>query len=140
MTHVPSSRSPWLAALFFLLMASPIVAQAGGEAAGPRSVDDGVYTQEQAERGETAFRQNCASCHTAGEFTGEMFIGRWATVGSLFDLVSATMPQDFPGGLRAEQYADVLAYVLSQNEFPAGSVELPGETSRLGTIRIQPPR
>jgi hypothetical protein len=35
-----------------------------------------------------------------------------------------------------QQYADVVAFMLRANNFPAGKIELPRETVPLGRIRI----
>lgn len=112
-----------------------------------RSVWDGVYTEEQAQRGETLSRKECANCHgvglTGGEaappLSGDAFLSNWngLTVGDLFDRIRKTMPQDNPGRLSREQDADVLAYVLSLNRFPAGKAELDHRSEVLKQIRIE---
>ena len=119
-----------------LLTAAPLAAQ---NAPAQRSAADGVYTQAQADRGETAFRATCASCHVLSDFTGPNFLKRWSNVGSLFETISTTMPQDFPGGLTAQQYADVVAYFLRRNSFPTGPDELPKEKAPLSAIVIPQP-
>ena len=48
------------------------------------------------------------------------------------------MPADRPGGLNRERYADILAYVLSVNQFPAGKTELEHQSEVLKQIRIEP--
>ena len=138
---------PWTAGALLLVGAAclpqaalPLSGQSAEAPPPARSVADGVYSDEQAARGEATFQQNCAACHTPSEFRGDAFVSRWATLGSLFELVSTTMPQDFPGGLSAEQYADVLAAFLRANEFPAGAEDLPADAEALGAIRIQPRR
>jgi mono/diheme cytochrome c family protein len=118
--------------------ALPAAAQ-GGEAPARRSAADGVYTAAQSQRGEATFRSVCAACHTLGDFTGEVFLKRWASVGMLFETVATTMPQDLPGGLSAQQYAELIAYILNRNNFPAGSAELPGEVAPLNAILVLPP-
>ncbi|MBI4521343.1 MAG: cytochrome c [Gemmatimonadetes bacterium] len=125
-------------AISMLLGAAPLSAQA---AADMRSVRDGVYTDAQSDRGEAAFRRNCASCHTLDEFTGLGFMRQWMDrpVFDLFDLVRNTMPQDFPGLLTARQYADIVAFFLKQNGLPAGESELPATRVSLAVIVIQPP-
>jgi mono/diheme cytochrome c family protein len=135
---VPHVR--WALLALLVLLTAPLGAQSSPGSTPRRSVADGVFTQEQAQRGETTFRSTCAACHTLGDFTGEVFLKRWSTVGSLFEVVSTTMPQDLPGTLSAQQYAELLAYILSRNNFPAGSTELPGEVERLNAIAILPPR
>jgi len=111
-----------------------------------RSVWDGVYTEEQSKRGERAYADSCANCHTAGltgsqvvpALVGVDFLTKWngAMVGELFELVRATMPQDGPGSLSPAQYADVIAFMLNKNKFPGGKTELPADLDGLKTIRI----
>src|SRR5229473_1932633 len=74
-----------------------------------RSVWDGVYTEEQAKRGEELYRKECASCHGdtlvggggAAPLTGGAFLSNWngLTVGDLFDRIRKTMPQGALGKL-----------------------------------------
>src|ERR1035437_7106449 len=95
-----------------------------------RSGWDVVYTKEQALRGQTAYREECAKCHSenlgGGEgspaLVGSEFLKNWngKTVGDLLDRIVKTMPADDPGNLARRQYADITAYVLNSNEFPAG--------------------
>ena len=112
-----------------------------------RSVWDGVYTDEQAKRGEPVYRKECAPCHgaslTGGEsappLTGGTFLSNWngLTLGDLFDRIRKTMPQNAPGKLTRQQNADVLAYALSVNKFPAGKAELSRQTEFLREIRFE---
>ena len=112
-----------------------------------RSVWDGVYTEEQAERGETIYRKECAACHgdilTGGEsappLTGGAFLANWngLTMGDLFDRIRKTMPQSAPGRLTRQQDADILAFMLSVNKFPAGKTELYRQSEMLKEIRFE---
>ena len=112
-----------------------------------RSVWEGVYTEEQAKRGEGVYRKECASCHGdtlvggggAAPLTGGTFLSNWngLTLGDLFDRIRKTMPQGTPGKLSKQQNADVLAYVLSFNKFPAGKTELSRQTEFLKEIRFE---
>jgi S-disulfanyl-L-cysteine oxidoreductase SoxD len=114
---------------------------------GSRSVWDGVFTEKQAKRGQPLFNQYCASCHgdalTGGDatppLTGGDFLANWngLTVGDLFERIRRTMPQNDPGRLSRQQDADVLAYILSVNEFPPGQAELPHDTQLLKQIRFE---
>jgi S-disulfanyl-L-cysteine oxidoreductase SoxD len=45
------------------------------------------------------------------------------------------MPQDRPGSLSAEEYADVVAYILRLNGRPAGERELPADAALLARMR-----
>ena len=110
----------------------------------PRSVWDGVYTLAQAKRG--ALKSGlCTSCHgdgfdggTAPQLVGPDFLARWErrSVGDLFDLIRLTMPDDEPGGLPREQYADLVAYILAVNKFPTGATEISTSIEPLKQIQI----
>ncbi|HEY7448347.1 MAG TPA: c-type cytochrome [Vicinamibacterales bacterium] len=113
-----------------------------------RSVWDGVYTQEQATRGALSSGL-CTQCHgdsfqgdPAPPLTGPDFLTKWdgRTVGDLFELIRQTMPDDDPGALSREQYADLLAYILSLNKFPSGSTELATDAKPLNEIRFEAKR
>ena len=96
----------------------------------PRTIVDRVYSVAQAERGEQRFKVSCSSCHTPSSFGGGTFAERWdgQTMADVFDYVSNAMPENDPGGLKKEEYADVLAYILRINAYPAGNDELPVDT------------
>ena len=47
------------------------------------------------------------------------------------------MPQDSPGRLSRQQYADIVARILNANEFPAGESELGTDVAVLKQILIQ---
>jgi mono/diheme cytochrome c family protein len=112
-----------------------------------RSVWDGVYTQEQAERGHSLYTRHCTSCHgdelAGGDvpppLAGSGFLANWngLTVGDLFERIRRSMPQDDPGRLSRQQNADVVAFIFSFNKFPAGKTELPHVTELLKQIRIE---
>lgn len=79
------------------------------------------FTEEQAEAGQSAYESNCAGCH--GEEAVESLAG-YPNAGSFYGFISSQMPADNPGGLAPETYADIIAYLLSANGFPAGEEEL----------------
>ncbi|MEO7998828.1 MAG: c-type cytochrome [Gemmatimonadaceae bacterium] len=109
-----------------------------------RTTWDSVYTAEQAGRGETTYAKTCSRCHQAAlggadeapALTGSAFMGSWngQTLQSLHDRVRTTMPTDTPGTYSRQDIADVLAYMLKFNQFPAGSVELPSGDEELKAI------
>ena len=137
------------AAIFVLAMiALPLrLLRAQAPAAESRSVWDGVYTEDQAKRGETIYQKECAACHgavlTGGEsappLTGGPFLANWngLTMGDLFDRIRKTMPQTNPGRLTRQQDADILAFMLSVNKFPAGKTELYRQSEMLKEIRFE---
>jgi mono/diheme cytochrome c family protein len=110
------------------------------------SVWDGVYTSDQAKRGQALYNQHCAHCHGDTLAGGEMapplaggnFLSNWngLSVGALFERTRISMPQDKPGKLSREVNADIMAYLLSMNQFPAGQAELPKATEVLNDIMI----
>jgi mono/diheme cytochrome c family protein len=124
-----------------LVLAGAALAQEAG-----KSVWQGIYTVEQADRGAGVYAQRCGACHGAAlNGTGEAppliggeFVSHWdtMTVGDLYDRVRTTMPQNDPQSLTREEYADVLAFLLKNNGFPAGSQPLDRRSEVLATIGI----
>jgi mono/diheme cytochrome c family protein len=112
-----------------------------------RSVWDGVFTEEQAKRGETRYQEVCASCHgdsleggeSAPPLAGVAFMANWnsLSVGELFDRTRSTMPQSKPGSLSREVNAEIVAFMLSANQFPAGKETLSQKSEVLKEIRIE---
>ena len=95
----------------------------------PQTVNQGVYTDEQAKRGQAIYKDQCASCHgdTLGgrlgpPLAGDDFIGDWdkQPLSELFNKIRNTMPQNAPGKLTGQQTADIVAYILQTGKFPAG--------------------
>ena len=103
-----------------------------------RSTLDGVYTEEQAGRGEQLMWNICAECHFDEDFEGA-FMEDWSgsTVWGLFESVWSTMPEDNPGGLPETDYADALAYMFRLNGLPAGDEELGATQDVLEKIKIE---
>lgn len=109
----------------------------------------GAYTTEQAERGRNEYTTACAHCHRSdllGDVRREIpslveddFFVRWSgrTAGELFNMISKDMPADKPGRLETAAYADILAYILQTNGFPAGPTELRTDADRLAQIVIE---
>ena len=119
------------------MFADPVTGQSGTNRE-QQSTLDGVYTVEQARRGEKIVAETCGACHMQDWFV-ETLMQSWAgaPVSMLYELIATTMPQDSPGGLSQQQYADVLAYIFELNELPAGQEELSASKEVLGTILIE---
>ena len=94
------------------------------------------FTAAQADQGQAAYRQNCQDCHGTtldnGEFGGPplkggYFVGHWgaANVAALYGYLSTAMPPDRPGQLSPQTYANLTAFILSNNGYAAGEKELP---------------
>lgn len=128
------------------IAAALLIALLGAQEA-TRSVWDGVYTQEQAERGRPLYNQHCSSCHADTLMGGEMspplvggeFLSNWngLTLGDLFERIRTTMPQNKAVKLSREVNSDITAYILSVNKFPAGKTELAHSAEFLKDIRIE---
>ncbi|MGH9394542.1 MAG: c-type cytochrome, partial [Terriglobales bacterium] len=129
-----------------LPFATYLPSRAAQDAPAP-SVWDGVYTAPQALRGAAGYTQSCASCHgedlagidEAPALSGGQFVSDFdgLTVGALFDRIRTTMPQNAAGSLSPEAYADVLAYLLKVNGFPAGDKPLDHRSAFLKAIGFQ---
>ena len=106
-----------------------------------KSVKAGVYTAAQAGRGEALFKSKCSSCHTPGYFTDDNFYTNYAgkPLWELFDVISDSMPEDNPGSLKKEEYADVIAFLLQLNRFPTGDTDLPIDKDVLSGILMEKP-
>jgi mono/diheme cytochrome c family protein len=112
----------------------------------PKSQWDGVYTAEQAKRGEELYAAKCASCHGASLSGSEMapalvggdFAANWndLSLGDLFERMRMTMPSDDPGSLGRQANADILAFMLQRGSYPVGKTELPIETETLNTYKF----
>ena len=112
------------------------------------SVWDGVYLEEQATRGKDEYEYNCGSCHIhdlSGDsikdtpaLAGGDFLDEWGgkTVGELLEYMSTNMPADSRSSLGKTTYADIAAYILKVNTFPAGKEPLGNDPSRLAKTFI----
>lgn len=122
------------------VLSALLAAGVAAAAEDPRSIVDRVYSVAQAERGEARFKVSCSSCHTPGSFAGGSFAERWngQTMAEAFDFVSNAMPENDPGGLKKQEYADVLAFILSVNGYPVGNDELPPDPVELKKLAIVP--
>ncbi len=136
-------------ALTFLSFTS--IARAQTAATGEhKSVWAGVYTDEQAARGQALYEQTCVNCHgnqLAGgasqggpQLAGDKFVENWRedTVEDLFMKIRYTMPRrGFQGSdkvLSDGEALDLIAFIFKRNSFPTGS-EL--SVSGLGNLWIE---
>ncbi len=108
-----------------------------------QSVAAGVYTDQQAMRGQAIYKARCSSCHadslggrTGPPLTGADFLANWDT-GPLLDLankIGKTMPKDESERLTPQETADILAYVLQVGKFPSGGAELRADDAALKSL------
>jgi mono/diheme cytochrome c family protein len=121
-----------------MILAGTLAASLHAQAAQPRKASAGVFTEAQVARGKAVHQANCISCHNSVAYKGPAFSQKWSgrSAFEFFQLISTTMPQNEPGVLAREEYADITAYVLSINGFPAGSTELAPDDGELRRVRI----
>ena len=112
-----------------------------------KSIWDGVFTEEQAKRGEEAYKTHCSECHGgdlmgdgfAPSLAGADFQGNWndLSVGDLFERIRISMPPSGPSSVTPEAKADILAHMFNFNKYPVGTTELEPKTEVLKTIKIE---
>lgn len=144
-------RRPWaMIAVLSVLAAFSQGAMAHGKADGAAktAATQGVYTPEQARRGENLYFENCAVCHGGAlqgleenpPLSGRLFVKKWTggPLAALYGYINTQMPLGQPGVLGAAGTADVVAYILSGNGFVAGTKELPADIKALRNIKTAP--
>ena len=118
-----------------------------GAATPATSVWDGVFTEEQAQRGELAYKDSCSSCHGADlggdgfapALAGADFAGNWndLSVGDFYERIRISMPPTGPNTVTNAQKADIVAHIFHANNYPAGKTELEPKAEVLKTIKIE---
>ena len=110
----------------------------------PKTVWDGVYTEEQVKRGAPLYAQQCANCHgdtltgnDAPALVGAEFSSNWngLDLNDLSERIRLTMPADSAGSLSRAQVGDLIAVMLKGAEMPAGKAELPVAADALKEIK-----
>jgi len=100
-----------------LVFGSTVVAQ-------DKTLHDGVFTAEQAKAGEVVYESTCKTCHDMSFYTNTLRSWNSQPLVYLWETIMGTMPMDNPGSMMFQEYTDVLAYILSEQGFPAGDVPL----------------
>lgn len=94
-----------------------------------------LYSGAQVASGEKLYSAKCALCHgaqleggagppLAGPNMTTLGAKTHLTVGDMFGYIVTNMPMNAPASLTHDQYVAVLAYILKQNGYPAGSKPL----------------
>jgi len=122
------------------------VAVVGAQA---KAASEGVFTADQAKRGENIYKEQCAACHGdnlegAGPMpplAGTDFLANWKDkpLSELYEKIQTSMPATAPGTLSPAQAADTVAYMLSMGKYPAGSAALEGTSDSLAKITLDAP-
>ena len=122
-----------------------LIASVAVDAQAPRTVQDGVFSDAQATRGQALYGQRCAGCHgpalagaQAPPLAGEAFTSKWRLepLSGLFIKIRYTMPPSAAAAaqLTPEQGADLVAHVLKTNGFPAGKTDFPAAEATTSRI------
>jgi mono/diheme cytochrome c family protein len=129
-----------------LTLVAIVVALGYGVGAQQITIWDGVFTAEQASRGEKVYADRCARCHGDGmqgveaapALTGTTFYQTWdgETLDALYERMRSSMPQDAPGSLSRAQNADILAHMLKTGGYPAGQTALDPQAGALMRIKV----
>jgi len=122
-----------------------VVSALGIAVAAQQPTATGAFTAQQAAGGETAYNDNCASCHGADltggaghapELVGATFVGNWRgrTSQDLLEQITRSMP---PAGssLDAEGFLNIVAFILQKNGLVAGAQALRAESA----LAVGPP-
>ena len=136
-------RKTWMRLGMFVVLA--VATPALAEDAATRTIQDGVYTAEQADRGAELVGNACSLCHgntlrgsPAGPSVMSGFFDKWGSkpLAELYTYISTEMPADNPGGMEPAEYADITARILSLAGAPEGSEELVPDEAVLANITI----
>src|SRR5262245_37646981 len=130
-------------------LAIVLASLAGGSVASAQDQSSApTFTAEQADRGHAIYRSNCQDCHGSsldnGEFGGPPLKGGWfrdrwgaGSVAVLYGYLGLTMPPDRPGALSPQTYADLVAFLLSNNGYAPGDKELPPDPDALQRMSLK---
>jgi len=146
---------------FFAVVGFILTIALGGYAQTPRGTTGGghaFYSKDQASRGKALYKQNCSNCHSetlkggegcaaemasfpksyvcagkgnAPPLVGESFLERWYSVADLYSRTKWSMPGDNVNGLSVADNLRIVAYILEQNYFPAGSEDLKADVNTM---------
>lgn len=137
-------RYRYLLALLTMAFAVSALAASCGPSQPTATPTSAVTTVGQlAQSGQTLFAVRCSKCHgEKGEgFTGPAIIGpnaqlgKYATAQGLRDFLGISMPLDAPGSLSAEQYQQVLCFVLLKNNLVSSAS--PFNPDQLGSVSLK---
>lgn len=89
-----------------------------------KTVNDGIFTAAQVDAGEVVYDSSCKTCHNMRFYQDTLKSWNNQPLIYLWETIMGTMPADNPGSLLLDEYTDVIAYILSENGFPAGDTKL----------------
>jgi S-disulfanyl-L-cysteine oxidoreductase SoxD len=139
-------RFGWIVAAFVGAATLTAAARRAPVAEPTHTVWDSVYTAAQATHGDSLYRTGCVKCHGAtlaggdqgSPLVGPPFLDDWRdlTLDQLYDKIRTSMPPDNPKSIATRDVADLVAFLLAQNQFPAGAKTLTDSVDQLKDIKI----
>ena len=115
-----------------------------------KTVWDGVYTADQAARGQALYKTHCGYCHRddligggseagAPALKGPIFTIRWRDqpLADMFVTIGTTMPQNKPDTLMPQVVIDIISFLLKSNNMPPGATELPADIDALKSVFME---
>lgn len=138
--------------LVFAGLAAGLMAAGAGAEEGDEPTEVGAlapltFTDAEARRGQAIYGASCARCHGGelGGMDGPPLIGanfeqRYSNSSAAEFLVRirTTMPADAPGGLPAQQYLNLVAFLAQANGAEAGEIAIPADEELLATMSFLP--
>jgi mono/diheme cytochrome c family protein len=135
------STTRMLAGATFALATAIALASGPAEGAAQKTTNDAVYTKAQADRASEQFAKMCAECHPFSAAAkkkpkdvllgDEPFVKAWdgRPLGEMVTTIVMTMPNDGSGVVSEAESLDLVAFILQQNGYPAGSQPLTKESA-----------
>jgi mono/diheme cytochrome c family protein len=124
-------------------VAVALIAAAAFTAQTTSAQSTGVYTAAQAKDGLAIYTAQCSMCHgvklegvSGPALAGSDFIAQYSgqTADDVRDMIASQMPLTNPGSLKPAEVLAVLAYILQQNNYPAGDAALTAPKTK--TVKI----
>jgi|SoiMethySBSTD1v2_1073268.scaffolds.fasta_scaffold07493_11 ankyrin repeat protein len=126
--------------------AVPIVKSASAASPSGKTNWDGVFTEQQAQRGQQVYQRACSACHleslqgddVSPALVGKGFLARFSGLSAheMVQNLRASMPQNAPDSLGDRAYIDLVSYLLKANGSKTGALELPLDVAELEKIAI----
>ena len=129
-SHSREQKIGACSAMVMALLCTPFIAAAAVPATRSDKVPPALFTNDEAVQGHLLFNRHCAACH-GDDLRGKIgpaligpslgSAGDYTTISIMFDVIAFEMPEGNPASLTKQNYADVMAFILQRNGYPAGT-------------------